>query len=347
MGMFIKRVKYYSRDIRDMLCVIGSCLLGRCSLRKTKAYIHESVRYKLNSHAVKKGKPPIITHFDGKKIMNVDEANIFLGRAIEAGEPFMAGRFGTIELETMWRTRDDGKGFITPIDSFMELFCHSTGFFPNDKWQMIKFSQLMRDTTHDIDFMAVRSDPMGEYEAAFYGSTSLQYCELDAIEPFFSRNPWTAKLAGKKVLVIHPFDKSIPAQYAKRELLFPGKNILPEFDLIMQKSVQTMCYNKDERFSDWFEALNYMYTEAMQKDFDVALIGCGAYGFPLAAMLKRAGKIAVHLGAVVQLIFGIKGRRWENAQQYYRDLLNNPAWVRPDESEHPDGFQRHENAAYW
>ncbi|MBQ2615446.1 MAG: hypothetical protein IJF90_01140 [Synergistaceae bacterium] len=347
MGMFIIRVKHYSRDIMDMLCVIGSCLLGRCSFRKTKAYIHEAVRYKLSSRATKKGKPSIITHFDGKKIMNTDEANAFLGRAIEAGEPFMAGRFGTIELETMWRTRDDGKGFITPIDSFMQLFCHSTVFFPNDKQQMIKFSQLMRDSTKDIDFMAMHHFPMCEYEAAFYGPKHLQYCEFTAIEPFFAREAWTVKLEGKRVLVIHPFDKSIPAQFAKRDLLFPGKNILPEFELIMQKSVQTMCYNKDERFSDWFEALNYMYTEAMKKDFDVALIGCGAYGFPLAAMLKRAGKIAVHLGAVVQLIFGIRGRRWENASQEYRDMLSNPAWVRPDESEHPDGFQRHENAAYW
>ena len=131
--MFIKRVKYYSRDIRDVLCVIGSCLLGRCSLRKTRAYIHEAVRYKLNSRAMKMGRPSIITHFDGKKIMDTDKANAFLGRAIEAGAPFMAGRFGTIELETMWRTRDDGKGFITPIDSFMKMFCHSTGFFPIDK----------------------------------------------------------------------------------------------------------------------------------------------------------------------------------------------------------------------
>lgn len=67
MGMFIIRVKHYSRDIMDMLCVIGSCLLGRCSFRKTKAYIHEAVRYKLSSRATKKGKPSIITHFDGKK----------------------------------------------------------------------------------------------------------------------------------------------------------------------------------------------------------------------------------------------------------------------------------------
>lgn len=346
-SMFIRRIKYYSRDVRDMLCVIGSFFLGRCSLSKTCAYIHQAIRYKLNALAMTKGKT-IITSFNGKRIMNDDEANLFMFNAIKAGKPFMAGRFRTIELETMWRTRDDGKGFITPIDSFMKTFCHNTGFFPNDKKKMIQFSQLMRDTTRDIDLMGIRHDPMGEYEAAFYGSKSLQYCEVEAIEPFFASTPWTSALAGKKVLVIHPFDKSIPSQYKKRKLLFPGRDVLPEFELIMQKSVQTMCFNKDERFSDWFEALQYMYDEAMTKNFDVALIGCGAYGFPLAAMLKRAGKIAIHLGAVVQLIFGIRGARWENfGGEKYRNMLANPAWVRPDESERPEGFQRIENAAYW
>ena len=45
----------------------------------------------------------------------------------------------------------------------------------------------------------------------------------------------------------------------------------------------------------------------MKFDFDVALIGCGAYGFPLAAKLKTAGKQAIHLGGVLQALFGIKG----------------------------------------
>ena len=42
-----------------------------------------------------------------------------------------------------------------------------------------------------------------------------------------------------------------------------------------------------------FDALNYMYNEAMKKNFDVAIIGYGAYGFPLVA---------------TQLLFGIIGR---------------------------------------
>ena len=64
-SMFIKRVKYYSRDLRDILCVMGSCALGRCSFRKAWAFLKESVRYKLSSRAYKHGKT-LITHFGGK-----------------------------------------------------------------------------------------------------------------------------------------------------------------------------------------------------------------------------------------------------------------------------------------
>lgn len=49
-----------------------------------------------------------------------------------------------------------------------------------------------------------------------------------------------------------------------------------------------------------------MKDEIDKRDYDIALIGCGAYGFPLAAHIKRSGKKAVHLGGALQLLFGIK-----------------------------------------
>jgi hypothetical protein len=35
-------------------------------------------------------------------------------------------------------------------------------------------------------------------------------------------------------------------------------------------------------------------------EFDVALIGAGAYGLPLAACVKRLGKKAIHMGGVTK-----------------------------------------------
>ena len=64
-----------------------------------------------------------------------------------------------------------------------------------------------------------------------------------------------------------------------------------------------------------------MYTEAVKIDFDTAIIGCGAYGFPLAAKLKAAGKQAFHMGGATQLLFGIKGSRWALILRVFKYFL--------------------------
>lgn len=83
----------------------------------------------------------------------------------------------------------------------------------------------------------------------------------------------------EKVLIIHPFVETIKKQYQRREEIFPGTDILPEFDLKTLKAVQTIAGERDDRFSTWFEALEYMYNEAMKIDLilqllDVERMGC-------------------------------------------------------------------------
>ena len=77
--------------------------------------------------------------------------------------------------------------------------------------------------------------------------------------------------------------------------------------------------------------------------YRVALIGCGAYGFQLAARVKQMGKIAVHMGGSLQTLFGIKGARWNVKDS----VMYNDAWVYPSEAETPKGYEKVENGAYW
>ena len=87
-----------------------------------------------------------------------------------------------------------------------------------------------------------------------------------------------------------------------------------------------------------------MYSEVMKYDFDVAIIGCGAYGMPLAAKIKNGGKIAIHLGGATQLLFGIKGARWDH---HPLSRMYNEHWTRPAEEETPKASQLIEGACYW
>lgn len=164
--------------------------------------------------------------------------------------------------------------------------------------------------------------------------------------------PWSAALKGKKVLVVHPFENSIRKQYEENrkhifERIYDAEDILPEFELITLKAVQTLAGENDDRFRTWFDALNWMEEQCGQIDFDVAIIGCGAYGFPLAAAIKRMGKIAIHLGGATQIMFGIIGSRWENEYlRFYHDVVNEH-WVRPQETEKIAHANAVESACYW
>lgn len=191
-------------------------------------------------------------------------------------------------------------------------------------------------------------------------SPSVPKIQLETLYPFFVERPWTRVLKGKRVLVIHPFEQTIIQQYSKRALLFENSDILPDFELITMKAVQTVAGNKSE-FEDWFAALHFMEEQIDKIKFDIALIGCGAYGLPLAAYIKRKGGKAIHVGGGLQLIFGILGRRWtmeypKISPWHYlpsKDIdidyspLFNQYWCYPLGIDTPQNTSAVEGACYW
>ena len=147
------------------------------------------------------------------------------------------------------------------------------------------------------------------------------------------------------MLVIHPFEETIQKQYLKRDKLFENPDILPEFELVTLKAVQSSAEAECE-FNCWSDALGHMKKEISQKDFEVALLGCGGYAIPLAAYIKSSGKKAIVLGGLTQLLFGIKGSRWEASRPDIVAMYNE-YWTRAGENEKPKGYKGIENGAYW
>ncbi len=289
-------------------------------------------------------------HLCGHRVLSPEEGNCKLTEMIESGKPFAAIRYGGVETNTYL----EGKAYKVGLRKTMRQEIVDTaqrqaGFFPNDISMLPRYVDLIEETSKEIDFLATYATKMENYMIHSFMNKSLVVSDNRALEPYyFSHNePWTKALAGKKVLVIHPFEESIQRQYKIREKLFEDPDVLPEFDLKTLKAVQTIVGTKDERFENWFDALNYMYEEAMKIDFDIALIGCGAYGQPLACMLKRAGKQAIHIGGATQIMFGIKGRRWELNSKEISELFNEH-WIRPSAQETPQNKEKNEfGGAYW
>lgn len=218
-----------------------------------------------------------------------------------------------------------------------------SGFFPSNDTTIRRFSKMMIEDMKLLDILG--SWRIEERFLEKYYSKAKRV-RLSNLEPYLQNTPWSIALQGKKVLVIHPFNETIESQYQmNREKLFTNPDVLPAFQSLQTiKAVQTIAGQKSE-FKDWFAALDYMKVEIDKKDYDIAIIGCGAYGFPLAAHVKRLGKKAIHMGGPTQLLFGIKGKRWiENPN--FNEIINEH-FVFPNESDRVQHANKVEGACYW
>ena len=157
--------------------------------------------------------------------------------------------------------------------------------------------------------------------------------------------PWSARLAGKRVLVISMFADTILSQYAKRKLLWGSRadTVLPDFDL--QAIRAPFSWSTLPTVGTWFHALNEMKQQMSRMDFDVSLIGASAYSLPLVTHAKRMGRIGIHLGGATQIHFGIMGARWEGNPFFAK--LANEHWTRPSAAETPANAKDADNGCYW
>ena len=294
---------------------------------------------------------------------NAEKAYEIIYDAINSDKPCMISRFGATEITTMVnylgvkQGKPDIKKYIKgeALDwwwypEMLYDMQHKSGFFPSTKENVSRFCEMMIEDIKEIDVL-------GSWQPKeFYFREQIKNAKkigFPLLEPWHSKTPWSKNLKGKKVLVVHPFAKTIESQYKKRELLFDNKDILPEFQLQIIPAVQSLN-GENTTFNNWFEALEWMKSEIDKKDYEFALLGCGAYGLPLAAHIKRQGKKAIHLGGALQLLFGIWGRRW-NDQEAWVDVYNikrglyttlkNKEWVSPTNEYIPDDPL--ENACYW
>lgn len=295
---------------------------------------------------------PVMLYYAHKWILSKKKTNDYIYEMLLSDKPFLVCRFGNTELQTVvGNLRIKIMGHSAEADAYLDKWFtrlgNGAGFFPVEYKYLDKFTECMLEAYKQTDLLAMWHLNMEDFIINEYKpDVTLTY--LMWIEPWLTNGrPWSAALKGKKVLVIHPFEDTIRSQYEKREKLFPGTEILPAFELKTLKAVQTLCGERDERFATWFEALEYMYQEALKIDFDVAIIGCGAYGMPLAAKLKQAGKQAIHLGGATQLLFGIKGRRWEGNYPSKIATCFNNEWTYPLDSEKPGKAGTVENGCYW
>jgi hypothetical protein len=279
-------------------------------------------------------------------ISTPSEGNLLIQKALVGRQPYLVGRAGKVELECVMHYLEKRRDRLPESypRRIISMMGNNAGFFPGTDDALDGFVEEYLKAVRALDTIGVWFN-RGENDLIREFCPRADLVPLISLEPYYHQDPWSIELAGKRLLVVHPFVDSIMENYQeRRHLLFEDPRILPDFELNVLKAVQSIA-GEPTAYASWFDALRYMKAAMERVDFDVCIVGAGAYGLPLAAHAKTLGKAAIHMGGATQVLFGIRGRRWDDHKIISE--CYNEHWTYPKLSETPGRFKKVEDGAYW
>ena len=295
------------------------------TLKKLLAHTYKNLRFKLS--------------YRNKTIKDGKVGNCEITKMINSGIPFAIGRLGATESRCIDKWMSKKKFEQSNLENIKNL----SGVFPNDIESVAKFCEVYSNALAGLDALTVWG-VTGERKILDRFCDNPTLLGIMSLEPYFYDEPWSFALKNKKILIVHPFVQTIAKQLQIKKELFRNPNVLPDFKQVCYvKAVQSLGGNSE--FESWFEALDYMKKQIAEQAFDIAIIGAGAYALPLTVYVKSLGKQAIQLAGATQLLFGIRGKRWEDRPEY--QSIFNEYWVYPAQNETPINKDNVEGGSYW
>lgn len=288
-------------------------------------------------------------------IDDIDNGAARIKKLVQSGKPFFVGRNGTIEIQTIqYYLGRKGSPYPEQIREYIE---RNAGVFPATDASLDAWAKAYIKGLEELDGVAAgwyESTKMFE-DRLLKTSAALAFrCPLRSLEPYYVEPgiQWTRALEGKRVCVVSSFTKSIQSQL-KVSGIWAGENKLMLPYSVDWCFVQTGYSPKlglgkcewPEVVASWDAAVASVVEQVVATGATIALIGCGGLGMVMAAELKRRGVSAIVMGGAIQVLFGIKGRRWSShgvISKYW-----NAAWIWPADDEIPGGANQVEGACYW
>jgi hypothetical protein len=176
-----------------------------------------------------------------------------------------------------------------------------------------------------------------------YSPTSSKLCS-EVLFPHLNTDFWSKYLENKKVLVIHIFKDTVDYQYKQRDNIWDNDHLgkIPKMELITYRPIWTGSGNG----KSWVENYQKMKEDVLSIDFDIALVCNAFYGIPLLDEIKKSGRSAIYVGGELQLLFGIKGARWDTREEVTK--MYNEYWIRSiDEKPKDWNTDKTDNGCYW
>lgn len=139
------------------------------------------------------------------------------------------------------------------------------------------------------------------------------------------RRSWIEFFTNKKMLFITAFPKTAKQQL-KNGNLYKMFGLNPDdhpLSIKFVKSPVSFCGNTPHK--NILESFNELKKSVAEKEFDIAVIGCGAYSMIIGDFIyTQLNKSSIITGGTVQLWFGIRGKRWDKYDiynEYWCDIL--------------------------
>jgi len=273
------------------------------------------------------------------------DGNNFISYYLKNDKLFAAGKIGVTELKILYTYYFNNK---TPeVSIFQEGYVQS-GIFPLTEETYHYFCETYIESIKCLDLAPRWCGVFSEFERDLYNKLAPNCYDtrLPDLEPQFFDKPWINSLENKTVLVISPFTESIEKQYKRFDKVWDGK-FNNNFNLKTYKFPLSrgLC-SYDNQYKSYKECLEHTQQVISNIEFDFCVLGVGAYSLPLCNFIKMTmGKSALHLGGATQILFGIKGRRWDGNSKF--EQFFNDYWIRPQDKETPVYADNMEGRCYW
>ena len=268
------------------------------------------------------------------------DGNNFIGHYLKNDKPLCAGKYGGNELQLLYcfKTGNNPWGSV-----FIEECEKVAGLYPCNG-EMIKwFGDYIFSNQKHIDLLATWNKNLPDFEHSLVTENTYK-CQLQHLEPYFHSKPWTDYLKDKNVLVVSPFANTIEQNYKKINDIWNDKLNL-DFNLKVLKYPTSIPITKNSPYKNSKEIFNEYVDKISKIDYDIAIYGTGFTGLMFAIESKKQNKTGIHLGGATQILFGIKGRRWD-LNPDFKDFFNE-SWSYPSEEETPELAKQVEGGCYW
>ena len=275
----------------------------------------------------------------------------------EAG--VLIGRFGTIEFDVLY-AKWNGHAITKDMRSVLERNAGVFGSVSDINRWCNEYSEAVKET----EIMATGwYEPIRIKEQRLLKSMEFngKQVALRSLEPYYWDESvrWSRVLKGK-VCVVSSFADTIMKQlssvasgasgasgiWSKVDGKMWGEDI--EWSAVRTGYAPSLALGRASWSCDpssWSDSVDYVVKEVLLTGARTVIIGCGGLGMIIGARLKAAGKICIVLGGATQVLFGIKGRRWETHSVISK--LWGTDWVWPAKDETPGGASEVERGCYW